>query len=198
MHRVETDEVRRLLRKAGEIIGIQPYAKDTADTVTWPEKIWLVVIVYINLAVETAVPAIGYGASVVEGSKDLIRAQGVVRHANLFRVAGHIELAVELGNVRGHRNAAFNLNLMELPVKEVLGDPYSASGAGHIPFISLLENGAVSAGVAAVSYNHREGVAISLGGGHKAPRQRQCYDCQSFKFHIRLKSICPDTGDKGK
>ena len=180
MHRVETEQMHRLSVETGQVVRIEFHSVYAADAPSRPEEIRGVVVIYIDLGVETAVPALLNGTGVLEKTEILIRAERIVSHIDVVAVAGKIELAVILDQIRCNRDVCHR---MELPVKQVLGNPHSAAGTAHIVFASVLNHSNVTGSVASRSYRHWKRVTVGLGNCPKTHqkgggRRKQCL------FHI--------------
>ncbi len=168
VHGVESEEVGGLPGEARQVLRIEAHAVDAADAAAGPEEVRLVVVVDEDLRVEAPVPAVFDRAGVLEETEVGVGAERVVGHEDVVAVAGQVEPAVVLDQVRSHGNV---LHGVEFPVQEVVGDPHAAAGAAHVIPASFFQHGDVTAGIAARADGHRKRVAIALAINKAACRQ---------------------------
>ena len=181
MHRVEPEQVGGLLGEGREVIRIQPDPVDAADAAAGPEQVRLVVVVDEDLRVEAAVPAVLDRAGVLEQAEVGVGAERVVGHEHVVAVAGQVELAVVLDQVRCYGNV---LHGVELPVQQVVGNPHTAAGAAHIVFSAFLKDGDIATGIASLPDGHREGITITLALRDGAERHGQGQSQDRSESHM--------------
>ena len=146
MHRVESEQVSRNAVELGHIVLVKLNSIDSADSAARPEEIRLVVVVNEDLGVESAVPSVLNRTGILEQTKVCIRSERIVGYIYVVAVAGNVELAVVLYDIRCYRET--NVNGMILPVQEVRRYPHCAASAAHIVLAAFFHNCYVSGSVA--------------------------------------------------
>ena len=170
MHRIETEQVDRLAGEGRQVVRIQPDAVDAADAAAGPEQVRLAVVIDIDLGIEAAVPAFFDRAGVLEKAEVRVRAERMVRDEDVVGIAGQIETALVLDEVRRYGDM---LHGVELPVQQVVGHPHAAAGAAHVVLAALFEDGDVAGGVSSLPDGHGKGIAVTLCVRGQAGGQRQ-------------------------
>ena len=160
VHRIESEQVDRLAHEFAEIVRVQFHAIYAADASAWPEKVWLIVVIDIDVRIECSVPSLGNLACVGPVAEKGIWAQRMVCDIKRAVVARHIEFAVVFRHVRSHRDAAHMLDLLIFPVYQIGRNPCSSSGAVHVIFILILQDCHVAGCICSRTYFHREWIAV--------------------------------------
>ena len=140
-----------------DVVRVKFDRVDTADSHTWPEEVGLIILVNIDMRVESLAPAVLEVGSAFPLSEDFVRPQRVVGNPDVHAVTSHVELAVVRAYVRSNRNIC---HIVKLPIEHVRRNPTSATSAEHVVFAFPLQNTYVSRGTS-LTYFHRKRVAVA-------------------------------------
>ena len=100
----------------GDVVRVKFHGIDSADGHSRPEQVRLVVLVHVDVRVESLAPSVLAVRSTLPLSKDGVRAKRVVCNPYVGTVSGHVELAVIRAYVRSDGNTLY---IMQFPVEHV-------------------------------------------------------------------------------
>ena len=182
---VETEVVRHRTDEPSEVVRVEFYGVDAADSHSGPEQIGLVVVVDIDVRVEALAPAVLEVGNSFPLSQNLIRSERIVGYPDIAAVSGHVELAVVGAYVRSDGDIG---HIVVVPVEHVFGYPCASAGAEHVVLAFPLEYRHV-ARRASLPYLHGERVAVAcilsqgLGLQQRSRAEHRSRDSKDFLCH---------------